>query len=356
MRRFIAGVTFAAVVGTGIGAGQAAMQRYLFDGDEATFVTPAFAGSPLTTPEETIINVTRNVSPAVVSITSRYGSGSGVIIRSDGVILTNSHVIRGSRPGPVTAGTPVQVGLANGTTLDGRVLGGAPDLDIAVVKIEGRNFRAATLGNSDQLQIGQAAIAIGNPAGFERTVTTGVVSATNRSLAAEGAVGYDELIQTDAAINPGNSGGPLLNSRGEVIGINTAVVRDSYSGTLVGLGFAIPINMARDVANQILETGRVVRPLFGIGYAENTRETARYFDLPVADGIIVTRIGRGSPAARDGIRPGDIITQLGDTPIREGADYRKWIRETRPNSTVRVAGFRDGRRFSADVRLGATDY
>ena len=355
MKKMLATLSVAAVLGTGIGAGQVIVSQILEPEADVAFpvAAPLHAGNPMSTPEDVIIDVTRRVSPAVVSITSRFGEGSGVIIRADGVILTNSHVLGANmvRDPSALTGTSVGVGLADGTTVTGKVLGIAPDIDIAVVKIEGRNYQAAALGNSDELRIGQSAIAIGNPAGFERSVTTGIVSAINRSLGAERTVGYDELIQTDAAINPGNSGGPLLDSKGQVIGINTSIVRDTRQGTLVGLGFAIPINLAREVADQIVRTGRVVRPYFGINYEDNNRETARYFELPTESGIIVTLVGRDTPAFGAGIRPGDIITRIGSAEITSGGDFRKLLRETPPNTTVKVEGFRNGRPFTADLRL-----
>jgi S1-C subfamily serine protease len=352
VKKLIATLSFAAVLGTAIGAGQVIVSQIIEPGAEIPLAvaSPVHAGNPMSTPEDIIIEVTRRVSPAVVSITSRFGEGSGVIIRNDGVVLTNSHVIGGQRGN----GGQVSIGLANGTSVQGQVLGVAPDLDIAVVKISDRgNYQPAPLGNSDDLRIGQSAIAIGNPAGFERSVTTGVVSALNRSLGVDrNNVSYDELIQTDAAINPGNSGGPLIDSKGQVIGINTMIMRDTYQGTLVGLGFAIPINLARDVAEQILETGRVVRPFFGINFQDNNQEMARYFALPTDRGIIVSRVGGNSPADDAGLRQGDIITRIGAVEIRDAGDFRKVLRETSPNTTVRVEYLRDGRRMSSDIRLG----
>jgi len=342
MRRVVMTLAVAGVMGFGIGAGQSLfVQR---DPGLPQVSTAPLHANAIDTPEATVIQVTKNVAPAVVSISSPGGSGSGVIIRADGVILTNAHVL-GNR---ARVGAQVEVGLANGRTYIGEVLGFPPDLDIAVVKIDAKDLPVAPLGNSDNLQVGQAAIAIGNPAGFDRTVTTGVISALNRSLGASqnGIVGYDELIQTDAAINPGNSGGPLLDSSGRVIGINTAVLRQT-----VGLGFSIPINLARDVAEQILTNGRVVRPYFGIRYSDNEEGIARYYRLPVADGIIVDYVDPRAPAGRGGVQPGDIITRMGTTEIRTGADFRRVLRETAPGTTLRITGFRGDQRFNADVRL-----
>jgi serine protease Do len=298
------------------------------------------ADAPFPQEEQGVIEVVRRVSPAVVSISTPTGSGSGVIIRADGVLLTNAHVVGEERA--------VTVGLPTGREYPGRVIGTDPSLDVAVVRIQATGLPAAALGDSDHLQAGQAAIAIGNPVGFERTVTTGVVSALNRSLGQ----GYEELIQTDAAINPGNSGGPLLDSRGRVIGINTAVLRDIPRGpTLVGLGFSVPINLARDVADQIVATGRVHRAYLGIGYRDIEPELARQFDLPVQRGIVVQAVGRGSPADRAGLRPGDIIVAIGGTAIAQGGDLRRALRARRPGEAVEVSGIRPSGRFTARVTL-----
>src|SRR5690606_11375476 len=187
----------------------------------------------------------------------------------------NAHVVDGLGQ--------VRVTLADGSEYPGRVLGRDPSIDIAVVTIRGENLPAAPLADSDRIEVGQFVIAIGNPLGFERTVTRGIVSGLNRALGNQ----LDELIQTDAAINPGNSGGPLLNSSGEVIGINTAVVDP---GLATGLGFAVPINLARSVAEQLLTTGEIRRAYLGINYAEVTRELAAQLRLPTIEGIIVTRV------------------------------------------------------------------
>ena len=287
--------------------------------------------------EETVIRIARQLSAAVVSISRSGGSGSGVIIRSDGVVLTNAHVVGNSRS--------VRVGLADGRTIQGQVLGRDPTIDIAVVRITAQNLPAARVGDSDELQAGQSTIAIGNPLGLERTVTTGVVSAVNRSPRG---FALDGLIQTDAAISPGNSGGPLLDSRGQVIGINTAVL--SAPGAQ-GLGFAIPINLAQSVVEQILATGRVTRAFLGIEYGDIEREVARQFRLPVDEGIFVTRIAPGTPAARAGLQPRDIITRFGDTEIKQGGDLRRALRARRPGDTVSITVLRNGRTETVSVRL-----
>ena len=289
------------------------------------------------TEEETVIRVARTATPAVVSVSRRGGSGSGVIVRADGIILTNAHVVGNARS--------VEVRTADGRTFTGTVLGRDPSVDTAVVRVAARNLPAAPLGDSDRLEVGQIAVAIGNPLGLERTVTRGVVSATNR---APGGVDLAAgLIQTDAAINPGNSGGPLLDSSGRVIGINTA----TYSGA-TGLGFAIPINVATDVMEQILTTGRVRRAVLGVDTRDITPEVARYFDLPIAEGVVVVQVVRGLPAAQAGIRVEDFIVSLDGEKIEDGGQLRRLLRAKRPGDPVRVGIVRAGRRLTIDVRLG----
>ena len=297
----------------------------------------ASSAAPFSADEESVIQIARQLSAAVVSISHRGGSGSGVIIRSNGVMLTNAHVVGNART--------VEVGLADGRRLTGTVLGRDPSLDIAVVRVNVQNLPAARMGNSDELQPGQTAIAIGNPLGLERTVTTGVVSAVNRSPRG---IMLEGLIQTDAAISPGNSGGPLLDSRGQVIGINTAVL--SAPGAQ-GLGFAVPINLAQDVVEQLLTTGRITRAFLGIGMADIEPEVARQFGLPVTEGIIVTTVGQGTPAARAGIANGDIITRMGDTPIRQGGDLRRALRGLRPGDTVTITVVRERGTRTITARL-----
>ncbi|HEX8432024.1 MAG TPA: trypsin-like peptidase domain-containing protein, partial [Longimicrobium sp.] len=272
--------------------------------------------------------------PAVVSIATNAGSGSGVFVRRDGVVLTNAHVVGGN--------STVTVGLQNGQRLTGRVLGRDRMLDIAVVQIPGNNFPTAPLGDSDRLLVGQQAIAIGNPLGFERTVTTGVISALNRSVAQE----FDALIQTDAAINPGNSGGPLLDTRGQVIGINTLI---DPRGS--GLGFAVPINLANDVVRQILTTGSVRRAFLGVQFDEITPELSRQYGIPV--GVILLDVAAGTPAAAAGLRREDVITRIDDTTITTSGDLRRILREQQPGSTIAITVQRPGGNSArVNVRLG----
>ncbi len=290
--------------------------------------------------EQNVIRVARDVSPAVVSVLTQAGSGSGVIVRADGVVLTNAHVV-GSQ-------AAVTVGLADGRRVRGDVIGGDPLVDIAVVRIPLRDLPTAPLADSDELAVGQTAIAIGNPLGLERTVTTGVVSALNR--VAQG-TSLSELIQTDAAINPGNSGGPLLDSRGRVIGINTVVLG---APGVVGLGFAVPINLARDIAEQVLTTGRVVRAVIGIHTRDIDPVLVRQFELPVASGVIVMDLVSGSPAARAGIQLADIVVRIDDEDVATAGDLHRFLRSRRPGDRVTLTLVRppNGERLRISLTLG----
>jgi S1-C subfamily serine protease len=293
-----------------------------------TLVTIAALVAPLALPaqgrlpdETTIIRVAKQATPAVVSVTDPgVGLGSGVIVRADGIIITNAHV--------VGTASRVEVGLADGRQIAGEVLGRDPTVDIAVVRVRLTGLPTAPLGNSDQLEVGQTAIAIGNPIGLDRTVTTGIISAINRSPR-----GFElgGLIQTDAAINPGNSGGPLLDSQGRVIGINSAILQ----GT-TGLGFAIPINLAQDIANQVLTTGHITRPYLGINPAELSPEIADRFNLPVREGVIVRTVDPQAPAGRAGLQPGDIIVSIDGAPTRTASELLRILRERKPGDTIRL--------------------
>jgi serine protease Do len=301
-------------------------------------LVPPLAAQQRTPEEQTVIRVARTATPTVVSVVRRGGSGSGVIIRSEGVILTNAHVVGNART--------VEIRTADGRTLTGTVLGRDPEVDIAVVRVNATNLPAAPLGDSDRLEVGQIAVAIGNPLGLERTVTQGVVSAVNR--APQGLSIETALIQTDAAINPGNSGGPLLDSAGRVIGINTAIL----VGT-TGLGFAVPINVATDVAEQILATGRVRRAYLGINLIGLTPEIARQFRLPAQEGVVVMNVVANTPAARGGLQRGDIIVSMDGARITDDGEFRRLLRRRRPGETVRLEVVReDGRRQTLSVTLG----
>lgn len=293
-----------------------------------------------TTEEQSTIKVVKTVSPAVVLIRTSTGLGTGVVIDGkQGLILTNAHVV----------GRDGQVGVRfkNSSQLVGKVLGAYREIDIAVVRVSSATpLPAASLADSDKIEVGQAAIAIGNPLGLEQTVTTGVVSAVNRRLSERQEQGF---IQTDAAINPGNSGGPLVDSQGRVIGINTAVLRPDGAE---GLGLAIPINVAREYAKRIIDGAQVRRVYLGIQYAALTPEVARYYQLPVSRGAIIDAIDPEGPAAQGGLRPGDIVTALDNTALQTELDFSRVLRSKKPGDVVTVTAYRGSRRLTLRVRLG----
>ena len=273
------------------------------------------------------------------------GLGSGFIVRNDGVIVTNAHVIAGS--------TRVSVALRDGTTYPADVVGVDEANDLALLKIDARNLPTAPLGNSDGLLIGEWAIAIGNPYGFllgnsEPSVTAGVISGTGRNLVgqSEGGGVYVDMIQTDAAINPGNSGGPLVNASGEVIGVNSSIY--SPSGGSVGLGFAIPINRARRVADDLLAHGAVRRPWVGIKLqlpdTRNPREA-------LTAGVVVRNVVPGSPAARAGLRPGDVIASVAGHTLRNPFDWEAELLDFRVGEQVTLKVRRGGREIDVPITI-----
>jgi len=291
--------------------------------------------------EQRIVAAVKSVAPAVVSVNQGSGGGSGVIIRQDGLILTNSHVVDEE---------PISVTLANGRRLPAHLITSDDDLDLAVIQVPQRGLPVAARGDSDRLEVAQTAIAIGNPLGFERTVTRGVVSATHRSLPGS-PPGLKNLIQTDAAINPGNSGGPLIDSSGRVIGINTAMVADR-GGASRGLGFAIPINAAHDLIQGLQNEGRIARPVLGVDLSDISEEVAAAYHMSIHDGVLLARIAPGSPADHAGLRVGDIVTHLDGDRVHRSGEMSQAIRQLKPGARVSLTVMRDGRAFSTTVRLG----
>ena len=274
------------------------------------------------------------------------GTGSGFIVSSDGLILTNAHVLDGA--------DEVTVTLKDGRTIEGMVMGTDSLTDMAVVKIEATDLPTIEFGNSDELQIGEYAIAIGNPLGLDNTVTTGIISATGRNSMQIG-VGDKRIdfIQTDAAINPGNSGGPLLNARGEVIGINTAIIRNAQ-----GLGFAIPINDARDVAEQLIANGKVEHPFLGIRMTPITSEIARELksrynlDAVADEGILVIEVLPNSPAATAGLQQGDIIATISEEQISTPTEVQKLVSRAKVGESLNLQVRRQNSNFNLSVQVG----
>ncbi len=308
------------------------------------------------------IAVAAKVSPAVVRITvtgaagstngviPATGVGSGVIFDSNGWILTNRHVVEG--------GEKFDIELKDGRVLSGRVYGIDTLTDLAIVKVEATGLPSAAIGESDALRVGQLVIAIGSPLGtYSNSVTSGIVSAKGRSITTNGNQSLTNLIQTDAAINPGNSGGPLLDAGGNVIGINTAIASNSN-----GIGFAIPIDIARPIMAQAVAGQPLSRPYMGIRFVSITRQLADDQKLPVRAGALVggrddqgnptTGVEDGTPAARAGIKDGDIIVSINGKPIDEEHPLDATLAQSSPGDTVKVDVLRDGQHMMIDVTLG----
>ncbi len=272
--------------------------------------------------------------------------GSGFVFASgqdSTYILTNNHVVED--------GGRIRVRFQDGREFDARVRGTDPKSDIAVLEIEARGLPALKWGDSARLEVGEWVVALGNPFGLSHSLTAGVVSAKGRTSL--GINDYEDFIQTDAAINPGNSGGPLLNLDGEVIGVNTAIF--SRSGGYMGIGFAIPSNLARTIAEQILTQGRVIRGVIGLTVQPLTREIAEALGLKDQRGVLVNEVVPGSPAERASLRAGDVLVSFDGTPLADGGQYRNRAALARPGSTVVLGVVRDGRRLDIPVRVGQLD-
>lgn len=269
------------------------------------------------------------------------GLGSGVIISPDGYILTNNHVI--------DKATEIRVILPDRRQFPGKLVGTDPKTDIAVVRIEATGLPTVTLGDSSKLQVGDYAFAIGNPFGVGETATMGIVSATGRNgLDIED---YEDFIQTDAAINPGNSGGALINARGEVIGINTAILSGNSGGNQ-GIGFAIPIDMAKYVMDQILKHGKVVRGYIGVGIQELTPDLAKAFNVPAEKGALVGSVEPNSPGAKAGLQRGDVITEIAGQPVTGPNELRLKVGTMTPGTTVHLNVLRNGETRDVALTLG----
>jgi S1-C subfamily serine protease len=331
------------------------LQRRIADGgprraseDRDTTVSPSDA-QLLDAYSAAVIHAVEAISPSVLHLQAQFpaarrraersGSGSGFLFTPDGFILTNSHVVRGA------------VGLvatfADGTAAAAELVGDDPETDLAVVRVaRDLSVPAAALGDSSGLRPGQLVIAIGNPLGFQATVTTGVVSALGRSMRAQSGRLIEGVIQTDAALNPGNSGGPLVSSRGQVIGVNTAVIAGAQ-----GICFAIPINTAHFVIPRLLRDGRVRRSYIGVAgqSVQLSRRRVQVSHLESAGGVLVTEITANSPAARAGLRTRDIVTEFGQQPIGSVDDLQRLLTDERIGVVTPVRLLRDGRPHECSV-------
>jgi len=268
----------------------------------------------------------------------RHALGTGFIISSDGYVVTNNHVVQEA--------SEVMVKLRDGKEYKAEVIGTDEKLDVGLLKIEAAGLHTVQLGDSDKLRVGDWVVAIGNPFGLEQTVTAGIVSAKGRVI---GAGPYDSFIQTDAAINPGNSGGPLFNTKGEVVGINTAIY--SRSGGNNGIGFAIPIKMAESVINELRETGHVTRARLGVYIDEVDNETMEALGLKDQFGALVRQVENGSAADKAGIKPGDVVVSVDDKPIKNMHELPMTIASHRPGDKVKIGLIRDGKPTTRTVEV-----
>jgi serine protease Do len=266
------------------------------------------------------------------------GLGSGFVINADGYVLTNNHVVDGA--------SEIRVKFADGRELPAKVVGGDAKTDLALLKVEATGLPVIPLGASAKIEVGEPVMAIGNPFGLAQTVTTGIVSATGRAI---GAGPYDDFIQTDASINPGNSGGPLINARGEAIGVNTAIA--SGGGGSVGIGFAIPTDLVKPIVAQLAETGHVTRGWLGVTIQPLTKELATSFGLPDTSGALVSGVMENSPAARVGLKQGDVITRYDGRAVTRVNDLPRAVAETPVGREVPVEVMRDGKRMSFTVKV-----
>ena len=265
--------------------------------------------------------------------------GSGFIISPDGYILTNTHVIKGM--------TNIKVTLNDKRQYPAKLIGQDEKSDVALLKIEAKNLPTVKIGNPDELRSGEWVAAIGAPFGFENSVTSGIVSAKNRTLPDDG---YMPFIQTDVAINPGNSGGPLFNLKGQVVGINSQIY--SRSGGFMGISFAIPINVAMNVADQLKATGKVERGQLGVVIQEVSYDLAKTFGLDKATGALVAKVLAGSPAERGGLKVGDIIRSVNGNEVRSSSDLPMTISSLQPNQTVKLGVWRKGQMHEMEIKLG----
>ncbi len=268
------------------------------------------------------------------------GLGSGFIISHNGYILTNNHVVQKA--------DKVTVRLHDGREFKAKIVGTDPNTDVALIKIDADNLPVLPLGDSDKLEVGEWVMAIGNPFGLSYTLTVGVVSAKGRSNV--GITDYEDFIQTDAAINPGNSGGPLINIRGEAVGINTAIF--TRSGGYMGIGFAIPINMVKTIERQLIEKGEVTRGYLGVMIQNLTPDLKESFGIKENEGVLISDVIEGSPAEKAGLKRGDIVIQFNGKKVKEVSEFRNMVALTPPGTKAKIVVKRDGKRLEFRVVLG----
>jgi Do/DeqQ family serine protease len=269
--------------------------------------------------------------------------GSGVIVSADGYILTNHHVVDGAEN--------IKVDMNDGRTLEAKLIGSDPPSDLALLKVNASGLTFMTPGDSDKVRVGDVALAIGNPLGIGQTVTMGIISAKGRSTGGTGSGSFEDFLQTDAPINHGNSGGALINTLGELIGINSQIVPGQNGGN-IGIGFAIPSNMAKTVMDQLVKNGKVHRGQLGIAVSPVTSDIAASLGLPDVKGVIVDSVRAGSGAERAGVRQGDIITAINDTPVRDTNAFRNRVASNAPGSEVTLTVLRDNKEQKIRATLG----
>jgi len=321
--------------------GRTTAERAAADGDEA--LLDAYSRA--------VIGVVEKVGPAVISIAVKKrrrgrgfaseGAGSGVVIAPDGYALTNHHVVDGAES--------LEAGLTDGNTYAVEIIGSDPPTDLAVVRLAANGLAAATLGDSSALRVGQMAIAIGNPLGFQNTVSAGVISALGRALRSQSGRLIENIIQTDVALNPGNSGGPLVDSRGRVIGINTAMIVMAQ-----GISFAIPVNMARWVVTELLTRGKVRRAFLGLAgqIRPVSRRAQRYYELSSESVVEVVSLEQGGPAHRAGVRKGDWIVAVEGRGVGSVDDIHRLLSERSAGASLELSLLSDGRRRDVSVVTG----
>ena len=274
---------------------------------------------------------------------AQHGQGTGFIVSNDGFIVTNNHVVRGA--------TELTVRLSDGREFTGKVIGQDDKTDVAVIKINASNLMAAELGDSDAMEVGEWVLAIGSPFGLDQTVTAGIISAKGRGNV--GITDYEDFLQTDAAINPGNSGGPLVNMKGQIVGMNTAIA--SRSGGSMGVGFAIPSSMVKTVANSLMKEGKVTRGWLGAAIQDLSEDLAKSFNYDSTKGVLIGDVVPDSPAAKAGLKAGDIVAKINGQEMKNAQQLRHTIASIKPNSSAELSIYRDGKVQTLPVVIGQLD-